>query len=59
MQGMLLLIHGTVQFPADLDVVPSNMLLGLTRPSYYLPACMIIWGVVSGCSGAVQNFAGS
>lgn len=34
------------------------MILGLTRPSIYLPAVMVVWGVVSGCSGAVQNFAG-
>ncbi|KAH8657545.1 major facilitator superfamily domain-containing protein [Tricladium varicosporioides] len=38
--------------------VPSNMILGLTRPSIYLPSCMLVWGVVSGCSGAVQNYAG-
>ncbi|KAH8777606.1 putative MFS transporter [Diaporthe sp. PMI_573] len=38
--------------------VPSNMILGLTRPSIYLPAVMVVWGVVSGCSGAVENFAG-
>lgn len=34
------------------------MILGLTRPSIYLPTVMVVWGVVSGCSGAVQNFAG-
>lgn len=34
------------------------MLLGLFRPSWYLSACMIAWGIVSGCSGAVHNFAG-
>lgn len=34
------------------------MIMGLTRPSIYLPIVMVVWGVVSGCSGAVQNFAG-
>ncbi|ETS74505.1 hypothetical protein PFICI_14371 [Pestalotiopsis fici W106-1] len=38
--------------------VPSNMILGLTRPSIYLSVVMILWGIVSGCSGAVHNFAG-
>ncbi|KAI4592801.1 hypothetical protein KJ359_010434 [Pestalotiopsis sp. 9143b] len=38
--------------------VPSNMILGLTRPSIYLSVVMVLWGIVSGCSGAVQNFAG-
>ncbi|CAK7201568.1 hypothetical protein SEUCBS139899_004274 [Sporothrix eucalyptigena] len=38
--------------------VPSNMLLSLLRPSWYLSLCMIAWGIVSGCTGAVQNFGG-
>ncbi|KAF2018080.1 MFS general substrate transporter [Aaosphaeria arxii CBS 175.79] len=38
--------------------VPSNMALGLVRPSWYLSAVMIAWGVVSGCSGVVNSFAG-
>ncbi|KAK9777961.1 putative Major facilitator superfamily (MFS) profile domain-containing protein [Seiridium cardinale] len=38
--------------------VPSNMILGLTRPSIYLSVVMILWGIVSGCTGAVHNFAG-
>lgn len=38
--------------------VPSNMILTLVRPSWYLAACMIAWGVVSGASGAVHNFGG-
>lgn len=28
------------------------------RPRYYIAGWMIAWGLVSGCSGAVQNFAG-
>ena len=38
--------------------VPSNMILGLVRPSWYLAGCMVVWGVVSGCTGAVHNFGG-
>ncbi|RMX78651.1 hypothetical protein D0869_08916 [Hortaea werneckii] len=39
--------------------VPSNMLLSkVGRPRYYIACWMIAWGLVSGCSGAVQNFAG-
>ncbi|KAJ5754310.1 MFS general substrate transporter [Penicillium manginii] len=38
--------------------VPSNMLLGILRPSWYLAGCMIIWGIVSAASGAVQQFGG-
>ncbi|RMY15276.1 hypothetical protein D0868_00990 [Hortaea werneckii] len=39
--------------------VPSNMLLSkVGRPRYYIAGWMIAWGLVSGCSGAVQNFAG-
>ncbi|KAK2757930.1 hypothetical protein FQN54_004336 [Arachnomyces sp. PD_36] len=38
--------------------IPSNMILGKTRPSLYLPGCMIAWGVVSGATGAVQGFSG-
>lgn len=28
------------------------------KPAIYLPVCMIVWGVISGLTGAVQNFAG-
>ncbi|KAH8891187.1 MFS general substrate transporter [Thozetella sp. PMI_491] len=38
--------------------VPSNMILTLVRPSLYLPACMVVWGIISGATGAVHNFGG-
>ncbi|KXT14856.1 hypothetical protein AC579_4089 [Pseudocercospora musae] len=38
--------------------VPSNMFLAKLRPSIYLPACMIVWGVISTCTGAVQSSGG-
>lgn len=39
-------------------LVPSNMILSKVRPSWYLSACMVAWGIVSGASGAVQSFSG-
>lgn len=38
--------------------VPSNMILSLVRPSWYLSACMVAWGICSGLSGIVQDFTG-
>ncbi|KAF1976241.1 pantothenate transporter liz1 [Bimuria novae-zelandiae CBS 107.79] len=39
--------------------VPSNLLLNKTgKPALFLPICMIIWGVISGATGACQNFGG-
>lgn len=37
--------------------IPSNMILSKTRPSIYLPGWMAVWGVLSGCTAAVQNFS--
>lgn len=34
------------------------MLLSIFRPRIYLPTVVIIWGIVSGATGFVQNFAG-
>lgn len=39
-------------------MVPSNMLLSIFKPRLYLPTVVIIWGIVSGATGFVQNFAG-
>jgi MFS family permease len=39
--------------------VPSNLILNKTgKPALFLPICMIIWGVISGATGACQNFGG-
>ncbi|KAG4426706.1 hypothetical protein IFR04_000137 [Cadophora malorum] len=38
--------------------IPSNAFITRTRPSIYLPTCMIIWGIVSTSTAAVQNFTG-
>lgn len=39
-------------------MVPSNMLLSIFKPRIYLPTVVIIWGIVSGATGFVQNYAG-
>ncbi|GAM34208.1 hypothetical protein TCE0_015r01636 [Talaromyces pinophilus] len=36
--------------------IPSNLILSKLKPSLYLPACMIIWGVVSGTTAAANNY---
>lgn len=36
--------------------VPSNLLLNaIPRPSWYLCACVAVWGVISAATGAVRN----
>ncbi|OAX33931.1 MFS general substrate transporter [Rhizopogon vinicolor AM-OR11-026] len=40
--------------------IPSNMFLNyLGKPSLYLPACMIVWGVISALTGITTNFTGA
>lgn len=34
------------------------MLLSIFKPRIYLPTVIIIWGIVSGATGFVQNHAG-
>ncbi|KAL6310523.1 MFS general substrate transporter [Sparassis latifolia] len=39
--------------------IPSNMILNrISRPSYFIPACVIIWGLVSILTGVTKNYAG-
>ncbi|KAB8336887.1 hypothetical protein FH972_021195 [Carpinus fangiana] len=38
--------------------VPSNMMLKKLRPSIWLPAIMVAWGLVMTLMGLVQNYAG-
>ncbi|KAL1612083.1 hypothetical protein SLS60_000306 [Paraconiothyrium brasiliense] len=38
--------------------IPSNMLITRIKPGIYMSAWMLIWAVVSGCTGLVQNYAG-
>ncbi|PVG04130.1 MFS general substrate transporter [Serendipita vermifera] len=40
--------------------VPSNMFLDrIGKPSLYLPACMVVWGVISCLTGITHNFVGA
>ncbi|KAG9032866.1 hypothetical protein FS837_002614 [Tulasnella sp. UAMH 9824] len=40
--------------------VPSNMILNyIGKPSLYLPACMVVWGVISCLTGITTNFTGA
>lgn len=38
--------------------LPSNMLITRVRPSLYLSASCCLWGIVSTCNAATQNFTG-
>ncbi|KAI1481077.1 MFS general substrate transporter [Daldinia eschscholtzii] len=39
--------------------IPSNLFLNkIGKPAIYLPACMMIWGVISAATAAVTNFGG-
>jgi MFS family permease len=39
--------------------IPSNLFLNKTgKPAIYLPCCMIVWGIISGATGACQSFGG-
>ncbi|KAI1849743.1 hypothetical protein JX266_004692 [Neoarthrinium moseri] len=40
--------------------VPSNMIMSkLSRPSWYLCASVVVWGVISAATGAVHNATGA
>ncbi|KAL4068003.1 major facilitator superfamily domain-containing protein [Scleroderma citrinum] len=37
--------------------IPSNMLLNyITRPSFYISTCVILWGITSALTGITKNF---
>ncbi|KAL7277855.1 MFS general substrate transporter [Trametes coccinea BRFM310] len=39
--------------------IPSNMILNrITRPSYYIPICVMLWGLTSAMTGVTKNYAG-
>jgi MFS family permease len=39
--------------------VPSNMIINkISRPSLYISVIMLLWGMISTCSGVVTNFSG-
>ncbi|KAL4915522.1 major facilitator superfamily domain-containing protein [Aspergillus aurantiobrunneus] len=39
--------------------IPSNLMLNkFGKPAIYLPGSMILWGIISTCTAAAQNYAG-
>lgn len=44
-------------FPDVITQVPSNLIIGKVRPSYYICGITSAWGVVSMCQGFTKNFA--
>ncbi|KAF8137270.1 major facilitator superfamily domain-containing protein [Boletus edulis] len=39
--------------------IPSNMILAhISRPSFYIGACVMAWGLTSALTGVTKNFAG-
>ncbi|KAF8839408.1 MFS general substrate transporter [Paxillus ammoniavirescens] len=39
--------------------IPSNMILNyVTRPSFYIGTCVVLWGLTSALTGITKNFAG-
>lgn len=38
--------------------VPSNLLLTRSRPSYYLPGLMVVWGTITSCMSVARNYEG-
>ncbi|KAI0687878.1 MFS general substrate transporter [Cerioporus squamosus] len=39
--------------------IPSNMILNrISRPSYYIPLCVMLWGMTSALTGVARNYAG-
>ena len=39
--------------------VPSNMIINkISRPSWYIGAAMLLWRMISTCSGVVNDFGG-
>lgn len=69
LQGLTQDLHLTeVQYSTVLAVlcasyvpaqIPSNMILNrISRPSYYIPACVIVWGLTSALTGVTRNYTG-
>jgi MFS family permease len=38
--------------------IPSNMLITRVKPGMYMSSWMVIWAVVSACTGFVQSYGG-
>ncbi|EPT00465.1 hypothetical protein FOMPIDRAFT_1036789 [Fomitopsis schrenkii] len=39
--------------------IPSNMILNrISRPHYYIPCCVMVWGLVSALTGVTRDYTG-
>lgn len=39
--------------------IPSNLFMNkIGKPGIYLPACMVVWGIISTSTAACQNYGG-
>ncbi|KAM5542855.1 hypothetical protein V8D89_003239 [Ganoderma adspersum] len=39
--------------------IPSNMILNrISRPSYYIPICVVLWGLTSALTGVAKSYGG-
>ncbi|KAH8087859.1 MFS general substrate transporter [Cristinia sonorae] len=39
--------------------IPSNMILNrISRPSYYIPLCVVLWGLTSALTGVTKSYSG-
>jgi MFS family permease len=39
--------------------VPSNLFLNkIGKPALYLPACMVVWGIISAATAGCTNYSG-
>jgi MFS family permease len=41
-----------------LGQLPSNIILTRVKPSVYMPIVILVWGSISLCTAAAQNFSG-
>lgn len=48
---------GRADDPDVITQVPSNMIIGKVRPSYYICLITSLWGVLSMSQGFTKNFA--
>lgn len=53
------LTSGNSPLRTNVLLVPSNLFLNkIGKPALYLPTAMVIWGVISGATGACQSYGG-
>ncbi|KIW83497.1 hypothetical protein Z517_02742 [Fonsecaea pedrosoi CBS 271.37] len=59
LHGMQYNVALTIMFiPYSLLEVPSNIILKMTRPSYYISILLFVWGLIVTLTGLVQSYSG-